>query len=321
MTLLSMLSILWTLVRRVVRRWLCGPVVESWSWAVELRVVAIRAFLGASARDRKARWELVERFDPPIPRALRGLVQVEAGSVASIPGEWVTRVGFEDSTVLLYLHGGAYVGGSPATHRQFVSQLTWTLRTRTFVADYRLAPEHRFPAALDDAVAVYEALDAEVVLVAGDSAGGGLACALLLRIRDEGRRLPNGAILFSPYADLEHTAATIPINAPFDYLPLGDTEPNVAYLGDHDPKDPLASPMYGDYKGIPPLLVFAGGREMILEDATRLVEKARADGVDVSLHVEPDMMHVYPAIVPNHPAAKRTLAIADGFALRVSRPG
>lgn len=240
-------------------------------------------------------------------------MQASPGTVGGIPGEWVTRVGFEDDLTMLYLHGGAYLGGSSATHRPFVARLTWELGTRTFVPDYRLAPEHLFPAALDDAMAAYQGLDAGNIVVAGDSAGGGLACALLLRLRDESSRLPAGAILFSPYTDLEHTAASIPTNAATDYLPLGMPSPNVAYLGDHDPRDPYASPMYGDFTGIPPLLILAGGREMILDDATRLAEKATADGALVTLHVEPDMMHVWPAILPGHRSSLRAIAIAAGF--------
>jgi acetyl esterase/lipase len=240
-------------------------------------------------------------------------VRAEPGEVGGVKGEWISRVDFEDDITLLYLHGGGYIGGSAATHRQFVSVLTWALGTRTFVPDYRLAPEHRFPAAVDDAVAVFEGLEAQHIVVAGDSAGGGLACALLLRLRDEGLDLPAGAILFSPYTDLEHTAPSIAANAATDYLPLGVPSPNVAYLGDHDPKDPLASPIYGDFTGIPPLLVFAGSREMILDDATRLAERAASDGVSVTLHIEPDMMHVWPAILPGHPAATRAVAIAADF--------
>jgi monoterpene epsilon-lactone hydrolase len=300
----------WSVVRATVRRLICGPLVHGWSWGVELRVVALRTIFETS---RPNRGVLEYRLDPPVPRALRTLVRVEPGEVGGVPGEWVTRAGFDDDLTLLYLHGGAYIGGSPATHRQFTCRLTWALGTKTFVPDYRLAPEHRFPEAVDDAVAVYEALEQRNIVVAGDSAGGGLACALLLRLRDEGRHLPVGAILFSPYTDLEHTAASIAVNMATDYLPVEASSPNTAYLGDHDPRDPLASPMYGNFKGIPPLLIFAGSREMILDDATRLADKAVADGASVTLHIEPDMVHVWPAILPGHPATARALAIAADF--------
>ncbi len=306
----------WSVVRAAVRRLICGPLVDGWSWAVELRVVALRTILETSRPNRRV---LEGSLNPPVPRALRRLVRVDPGEVGGVPGEWVTRIGFDDDLTLLYLHGGAYLGGSPATHRQFTCRLTWALGTKTFVPDYRLAPEHRFPAAVDDAVVVFDALGEHDIVVAGDSAGGGLACALLLRLRDEGRRLPVGAILFSPYTDLEHTAASIVTNAATDYLPLGESSPNTAYLGDHDPRDPLASPMYGDFAGIPPLLIFAGSREVILDDATRLADKAIADGASVTLHIEPDMIHVWPAILPSHPAAARALAIAADFVRGMGR--
>lgn len=309
-------------LRRVVRRLLCGPAVASWSWGVELRVVALRAFVAAEVGQASGQGHrrFEERLDPALPRRLRGLVEVERGEVGGVPGEWVRRTGFDDTTTLLYLHGGAYVKGNPATHRRFAARLTWAAATRTFVLDYRLAPEHRFPAALDDAIAAYEDLVSsgirpESLFVAGDSAGGGLACALLLRLRDEGRSLPAGTILFSPYTDLEHTGASISANAATDYLPLtmGNARSDTLYLGDHDPRDPLASPMYGDFTGLPPLLIFAGSCEMILDDSIRLAEKARRDGARVTLHIEPDMMHVWPAIVPRHPASLRALAITAEF--------
>ncbi len=289
---------------------------------MELRVVALRAFVaaGAGQGSGQGRRRFEERLDPPLPRRLRGLVEVERGEVGGVSGEWMRRTGFDDTATLLYLHGGAYISGNPATHRQFAARLTWAAATRTFVLDYRLAPEHRFPAGLDDTIAAYLALissgvDAESLFVAGDSAGGGLACALLLRLKDEGRPLPAGAVLFSPYTDLEHTGASISANAATDYLPLtmGDAQPNTLYLGDHDPRDPLVSPMYGDFSGLPPLLIFAGSREMILDDSIRLAEKARRDGAEVTLHIEPDMMHVWPAIVPGHPASLRALAITAEF--------
>lgn len=317
-----LITVLYAVLRRVVHRWLCGPAAASWGWGVELRVAALRALLTAGVGHgiAEGRRRIEERLDPPIPRELRGLIEVEGGVLGGVQGEWLRRTDFDDTTTLLYLHGGGYVSGSPAIYRQFVSRLTWVSGTRTFVPDYRLAPAHRFPAALDDAFAVYEGLLAsgvapEALFVAGDSAGGGLACALLLRLRDEGLPLPAGAVLFSPYTDLEHTAASISANAATDYLPLGTNGPqaNTVYLGDHDPRDPLASPMYGDYTGLPPLLIFAGSREMILDDSIRLAEGARRDGAQVTLHIEPDMMHVWPAIIPGHPASRKALAIAGDF--------
>jgi acetyl esterase/lipase len=297
-------------VRTVVQRLRHGAAVPSWSWSVELRMVVLRTFIMSTAvhADPEARAKLEARYNPPLPRRLRSVLRVRPDHVGGVAGEWHQRIDstLRDRCTLLYFHGGGYLAGSVATHREWVARLTWAVGCRSFVPNYRLAPEHQFPAALDDACAVYLALLADgippdEILIAGDSAGGGLSAALLLRLRDEGHPLPVGAVLFSPYTDLEHTGASILANATTDYLPLGRIRPNTPYLGDHDPKDPYASPMYGDYAGIPPLLVFAGGREMIRDDATRLVDRARAGACEVTLHIAPDMFHVWPAVLPGHP--------------------
>jgi acetyl esterase/lipase len=302
-------SVVVAVIRAAAHRLRHGPAVAGWSWSVELRAVALRGFImGAAAHpDPRARAKLEARFDPSLPRRLRSVMQVRRDTVGEISGEWHERTDgtLADRCTLLYLHGGGYLAGSTATHRRWVARLAWAIGCRAYVPDYRLAPQHRFPAALDDALAVYldlldDGVPPERIVIAGDSAGGGLSLALLLRLRDEARPLPACAAVFSPYTDLEHTAASIFVNAATDYLPLGEIRANTEYLGDHDPKDPYASPMYGDYRGIPPLLVFAGGREMILDDATRLVDRARADGCDVTLHVAPDMYHVWPALLPGH---------------------
>ncbi len=321
-----LLAVLGAVVRQVWHRLLKGPLVASWAWYVELRMVALRAFIVATSRggDRSRRRALEADLDPPLPRSLRQVMKKEAATVGGIPGEWVRRghARQEDPTIL-YLHGGAYLAGSPATHRRFISRLTWITRATTFAPDYRLAPDHQFPAAVDDAEAAYVGLlemgvEPGRLVVAGDSAGGGLACALLQRLRDDGHPQPAGAVLFSPYTDLEHTAPSIRKNAATDYLPVGPVTANTFYLGDADPKHPEASPMYGDYTDVAPMLVFAGGREMILDDSVRLVEKASADGADVTLRIEDDMFHVWPALLPNHEATRRTLtAVADFVRTRV----
>jgi epsilon-lactone hydrolase len=316
-----------------VRRLARGPLVPTWTWGAELRVVGIRALIRASRTGGLTLAphvrEMEARFDPPVPRHLRGVLAVERDKLGGRPGEWIIRRAAEgeltDLATILYLHGGAYLVGSPASHRHFTSRLTWTAHARTYVPEYRLAPEHLFPAAVDDAEAVYRALidkgvDPARLVLAGDSAGGGLCLALLLRAKAAGLPLPAGAVLFSPYTDLEHSGASILTNAPTDYIPLeGDIEPNVDYLGDADPRDPFASPLHGDLAGLPPLLVFAGGKEMVLDDSVRLADKARATGVDVDLHVESDMFHVWPAVIPNHPASLRALAhMAEWVATRVA---
>jgi acetyl esterase/lipase len=316
-----LIAVLMAIAGRTIRRIFRGPMVPSWSWPVEMTVVGMRALVMASSRggDREDRRVLEARLDPSLPPALRDVVAVDPGSVGAIPGEWHKRRGLlDDLYTVLYLHGGAYLSGNPATHRRFVAHLTWNTHTRAFVPDYRLAPAHPFPAALDDALAAYlgllaEGTEPEQIVLAGDSAGGGLAAALLLRLRDEGKPLPAGTILFSPYTDLEHRGESLNRNRRTDYLPLGDATPNNGYIGEADPRHPYISPMYGDFTGIPPMLVFAGGREMILDDSISLVEAAQRDGVDVDLIIEPDMFHVWPALIPKHAATARTLAKSAEF--------
>lgn len=316
-----LLAVLGTVVRQIIHRLANGPLVASWSWSVELKMVALRTFIVVSANggDRSNRRELEAKFDPPMPRSLRQVMKSEPATVGGVPGEWVKRDhARRDDPTILYLHGGAYLAGSPATHRRFIAHLTWTTRATAFVPAYRLAPQHKFPAAVEDAEAAYLGLlemgvEPGRLILAGDSAGGGLACALLQRLRNGGKPQPAGAVLFSPYTDLEHTAASIQKNAATDYLPLGPIIANTFYLGEADPKHPEASPIHGDYTGVAPMLVFAGGREMILDDSVRLVARAEADGAAVTLRIEDDMFHVWPALLPSHEATRRTLTAVAEF--------
>lgn len=300
-------------VRRIVR----GPRVPSWDWSVELMVAALRTSVSrALSRPSGAIGRIEEAgLAAPLPRVLRRLLTVEPGRVGGVSGEWIRRTDgrLVDRVTVLYFHGGGYLVGTPATQRAFTTRLTWALHSETFVPAYRLAPGHRFPAAVDDARAVYLGLlelgvEPGRIVLAGDSAGAGLAAGAVLRLRDEGEPLPGGLLLFSPYADLEHTGASVTANAATDYLPIRENRPNRWYLGDADPRHPWASPIYGDFTGCPPMLVFAGAREVLADDARRLVEAALRDGVDATLHMEPDMIHVWPAILGQHPATLRALA-------------
>lgn len=292
-------------------------------------MVAFKTFLENARNhpDPDARGRIERRIDPPLLRRLRGVMTFESVVSAGIETELHKPLdgglGTAHPITLLYFHGGAYLAGNAATHRRWVSNLSWGIGAIAYVPNYRLAPEHQFPAAVDDALAVYKGLladhvDPARIIVGGDSAGGGLASALLLRIRDENRPLPAGGILFSPYTDLEHTGDSISRNRHTDYLPYGERTVNTAYVGTHDPRHPYASPLYGDFAGLPPLLVFAGGREMILDDSTRMVAAARRDGCSAELHIAEDMYHVWPALLPNHPETMRALAISAKFAQRVT---
>ena len=319
------LAVLGRIARRLVR----GPVVASWSWNTELAVTSMRAGISAALTDPDvpALRRLEARIDPPLPKRLRRSVSVAETSLGGRPAECLTRKGDLDrSGDLLYFHGGGYVGGSPASHRRFVAALVRETRTRAWVPDYRLAPEHLFPAAVDDAYAAYgellaDGIEPQRLLLGGDSAGGGLAMALLLRIRSEGQPFPAGAMLFSPYVDLEHTGESVLRNAATDYVPAFDAgRANTEYLGDTDPRTPEASPLYGDLTGLPPLLVFAGDREMILDDSIRLVERAVELGVETSFHIGEDMPHVWPAVLPDEPASLLALGRVGDWTAEILKP-
>lgn len=304
-------AVLFAVVRAVIRRLRSGPAVAGWPWAMELRRAALSALIGEAIRQAESGpFERLVAPDLPLPRRLRGAVDVEPAVSGDVPGEWMrVRAAGLAGPVLLYLHGGGYVMGSPAMERGFIASIAVAAGAPdVFSADYRLAPEHVFPAAVDDAVAAYLGMldggvDPRRLVVVGDSAGGGLALALLVSLRDADHPLPAGAVLFSPWVDLTNGADTLLSNAATDYLPAMHLRAAVEYLGDADPTTPTASPLYADLSGLPPLLVLAGGREMILADSTRLAERARSLGVDVELAVEPDMFHVWPVVVPNHPAS------------------
>lgn len=277
--------------------------------------------LGVSARTSQPEQWGAMMPAAPVPGPLRRQVRITNGSVGGIPGEWTRLTVMSNSGLtMLYLHGGAYVVGSAASERPLIARLTVEVRGQTFAADYRLAPRHPFPAALDDASAAYYGLlqggvDAGSVIVAGDSAGGGLTMALLVKLRDESAPLPAGAIVFSPWVDLTNNAKSIQTNAATDYLSAIPTGGAPLYLGGTDATHPLVSPLFADLAGLPPLLIFAGGREMLLDDAVHLHQKALDAGVSATLHIEPDMFHVWPVILPRHPASERAFGVAEEWVI------
>lgn len=225
----------------------------------------------------------------------RFIAQRPAPFAPDIAGEWMAAEGGEAAATLLYLHGGGFLLGSPRLFR-YASRGFARAGFDVFTPAYRLAPEHMFPAALDDALYAYRALLAAApgpVVLAGDSAGGGLALSLMLRARDEGLPLPKAAALFSPWTDLAATGASARENEETDalftrrLLLLGAR----AVLGRASAKNPLASPLYADLSGLPPLIVHAGMDEALRDDSTRLVERARAAGVAAEIELWPDVPH------------------------------
>lgn len=235
------------------------------------------------------------RYVFPVPEG----VGVEEAAIGGISAEAHTPPD-HGAGVLLYLHGGGYAIGSPASHRHLIGALAAASRTRAYALDYRLAPENPFPAALDDAVAGYRGLLASGVspasiAIAGDSAGGGLTVATLLAVRDAGEPLPAAGVCISPWTDLTITAGSYRTHAKRDPLVFEEDIKRwgEAYLGDADPRAPLASPLFADLAGLPPLLVQVGSEEVLLDDSVRLVERAKKAGVDASLEVWDDMIHVW----------------------------
>ncbi len=313
----------------IARRLLRGPLVAGWSWTAETRRAVLAAIIrSAMKHDDPTPWSDVV-ITSPMPLASRRRFRVEPGRSGGVDGEWIRiRDRPQQRSTILYFHGGGYVMGNPRMERPFIARLALQAGVDAFSADYRLAPRHPFPAALDDARACYLGLLADghapskLVLV-GDSAGGGLATALLVRLRDEGAPLPSGAVLFSPWVDLANTASTIDSNASTDYLPAMAGRPALEYLGGADATNPYASPLYAVLTGLPPLLVMAGGVEMILEDSTRLVSRAQEQGVEATLVIEADMYHVWPVVVPRDPASARAIDTAAGWIrhrLELDRP-
>jgi acetyl esterase/lipase len=222
----------------------------------------------------------------------------ETGNADGVPFQWIGVPQSSAERVLFYLHGGGYTQGSPETHRELASRVGRAAQARTFSVDYRLAPAHRFPAAVDDAVSAYRWLvksgvPPKRIAFAGDSAGGGLAVATLFALRDAGDPLPACCACMSPYFDLEGTGAShISADDPIiDIEQLRFT--GRQYADAADIRHPRASPIYGDFRGLPPLLFQAGTRELLMDDSTRAAEKARGDGVDVELEIYDGLIHVW----------------------------
>ncbi|MFE9004461.1 alpha/beta hydrolase [Streptomyces sp. NPDC007875] len=244
--------------------------------------------------------------------------QVNAGGVAA---EYATAADPVPGRHLVYLHGGAYIVGDPQGYRGLVGTLVRRLRARALVPDYRLAPEAVFPAAVDDAVTAYRWLLAqevtpENVVFAGDSAGGAMAVSALVAARDQGLPMPAASVAISPWANLEHTGATM--------FTLDAVDPSVSreglrraaevVLGSAPRNSPLASPVFADTRGLPPVLIQIGGHEVMLSDAIRLAAKLAEDAVPTRLDVAPGMGHVWHLLAGPLPAADKAVADAVAFA-------
>lgn len=306
-SLLLLPSLLGVATRTLLRRLRHGPRRPGWTYAFE----SFLAFMGSrppmrDAASTQAFRRSMEKMAPagPSPRVVTR-TRVDAGGV---PATWMAPAAGSGSAVVLFLHGGAYVMGSAEQYRSFCGQLARDTGARLLVPDYRLAPEYPYPAGLEDALAVWRWLrstgvEASRVVLAGDSAGGGLALALLVALAEAGEPMPVGAALLSPWVDLACEAPSHVENAPYDFL---NTEQLLTwarfYAGTLDLKDPRVSPLRASPRGLPPLFLQAGGVELFRDAVVELAERARAAGVPVTLDVCEHLPHVpcsFGALVPS----------------------
>jgi len=291
------------------------------SLRAELLRVGIRLFLKRRSRHLDVQaWRrsmrAMERFVPR-PPSRSETVEVRAGPLTF---HRVATPASRPERNVLYLHGGAYVSGGPAHYRHFLWRIAETFQASVWALAYRLAPEHPFPAALDDAVAGYNWLadktaDKRQLFVMGDSAGAGLTLCLLLSLRDHGGPLPGAAVALSPWTDLALTGQSLIANAAADPMLNADHLPQLVqlYLAGADPRTPYASPLYGDPAGLPPILIQVGSDEILRDDAIRMAENLQRDNPRSRLEIWPRMPHVWQLFVPVLPEAHRAIANIGDF--------
>jgi monoterpene epsilon-lactone hydrolase len=268
------------------------------SWQAYILAAFLRIVVKRKLKRHMSTLEARAALEAIKHRVPKGVV-AQGRSFGGIDGEWLAAAEGTPGGTLFYLHGGGYFACSSLTHRPVTAGFAQR-GLQVFAANYRLAPEHPFPAAIDDAVAAYLGLLASGIppgelTIAGDSAGGGLAVATLLSLRDAGHPLPAACVLFSPWTDLAGTGASLVTNDKRDIMFDGDKIALAAapYLAGTDPCNPLASPVYAALQGLPPLLIHVGSDEVLLDDSTRLAERARAAGVSVTLQSWPGVPHVW----------------------------
>lgn len=277
-------------------------------------VQKVNELLGAidlSTGSLEERRALMNSFGQQAPEG----VVVSLVDAGGVPAEWIVAPEADDDRVVLYLHGGGYCIGSLDSHRRLAGHLSAAAKARVLNVDYRLAPEHPFPAAVDDAVAAYrwllgQGVSSDRIAIAGDSAGGGLTLATLLALKDGGDPLPATGVPLSPWTDLECTGESMLTRAEVDLMVQPDRLKEYAdwYANGADLLHPHLSPLHGDFSGLPPLLIQVGSAETLLDDATRVAASAQAAGVDTTLEVWDDMPHVFQAFVGLLPEADQAVA-------------
>jgi acetyl esterase/lipase len=273
-------------------------------------------------RLKKEPWDFntsIPQFREKCEKFARNLAKVPEGieitpvSVAGQPGEWILPAQALKDKVIFYIHGGAFVSGSCLDHRMHVAKFVQGTGIPALLFEYRLAPEHPYPAGFEDCVAAYRWLLAEGVapdrvVIAGESAGGTFCLALLLALRDQGLPLPKAGVVLSPLTDFKFTGESHRTKAGVCLSPPGmNTVCCKYYVGDQDPGLPYISPLYGDLHGLPPIAIYVGDDETLRDDSVRFAEKAQAAGVDVTLKVEQGMVHCYPLLPPFIPESRQAM--------------
>jgi epsilon-lactone hydrolase len=269
--------------------------------------------------ERRRRLAAYERRVPRPPR----WIETAERPLGGVPAMRFEKRGSRTTRHVLFLHGGAYTTGSAALYRHMLWRIATAAAAQVAAIDYRLAPEHPFPAALDDAVAAWRGLLAQGAeprhsAVMGDSAGGGLTLALLLKLRDAGMPLPAAAVALSPWTDLAMTGGSLTRNAANDPMENPDDVPFLVrcYLGDGNTCNPYASPLYGDPKGLPPTLIQVGSDEILRDDSVRMAERMREAGCEVELEIWPRMPHVWHVFAPVMPEARAAITELGAFIRR-----
>ena len=289
-------------------------------------IVALRAKIASRPRPADYRQRRRDIDQRGLDYGTAGDVSVEKISANGVAAEWTSTPGAARNAAILYMHGGGYVIGSLDSHRHMVAELGRTANCLTLALDYRLAPEHPFPAPVEDAVAAYRYLLAQGfqpnrIALAGDSAGGGLVVAAMVAIREAGLTQPGCGWCLSPWIDMEATGGSMETKAASDpnVQRAGILDMARLYLNGADPRSPLAAPLYADLAGIAPLLIQVGAAETLLDDSVRLAQRAGAADVRVDLQVWPEMIHIWPIFFRELQAGKQALDEAGAFIRRALR--
>ena len=242
-------------------------------------------------------------------------VRHESVDAGGVPAQWIIPDGAVEDRVLQYVHGGGYVLMSAETHRKLVSHLAKAIGCRALNVDYRLAPEHPHPAAVEDSLSAYrwlleQGIEPQHIAIAGDSAGGGLCIATALKIRDENLAMPAAIVPISPWTDMEGTGESMKTRTEVDLIvtPEGIQQLASTFLGGADPQNPYAAPHHADPIGLPPTYIQVGDEEVLLDDSVRFADKARQAGVDITIDVFPEMQHVFQIAAGNLPEADEAIA-------------